>query len=97
MSKRILVVEDQPDNRQIIRDMLAPTDYEITEAEDGEQALAAVTKKRPDLILMGVQLPIMDGYEGTRQGQSCDGINSDHRHHLPRAGWGRTDSASGRM
>jgi CheY-like chemotaxis protein len=33
MSKRILVVEDQPDNRQIIRDMLAPTDYEITEAE----------------------------------------------------------------
>ena len=38
MSKRILVVEDQPDNRQIIRDMLAGTDYEITEAEDGEQA-----------------------------------------------------------
>ncbi len=67
MSKRILVVEDQPDNRQIIRDMLASTDYEITEAEDGEQALAAVAKKRPDLILMGVQLPIMDGYEVTRQ------------------------------
>jgi CheY-like chemotaxis protein len=35
MSKRILVVEDQADNRQIIRDMLAPTDYEITEGEDG--------------------------------------------------------------
>jgi CheY-like chemotaxis protein len=33
MSKRILVVDDQPDNRQIIRDMLAHTDYEITEAE----------------------------------------------------------------
>jgi two-component system cell cycle response regulator DivK len=67
MSKRILVVEDQPDNRQIIRDMLAGTDYEITEAEDGEQALAAVAKQRPDLILMGIQLPIMDGYEVTRQ------------------------------
>ena len=39
MSKRILVVEDQADNRQIIRDMLAATDYEITEAENGEQAL----------------------------------------------------------
>jgi CheY-like chemotaxis protein len=39
MSKRILVVEDQPDNRQIICDMLAPTDYEITEAESGEEAL----------------------------------------------------------
>jgi CheY-like chemotaxis protein len=67
MSKRILVVEDQPDNRQIIRDMLAGTDYEITEAEDGEQALTAVATRRPDLILMGVQLPIMDGYEVARQ------------------------------
>jgi CheY-like chemotaxis protein len=47
MSKRILVVEDQPDNRQIIRDMLAPTDYEITEAENGEEALAAIAKQRP--------------------------------------------------
>ena len=66
MSKRILVVEDQPDSRQIIRDMLAPTDYEITEAENGEEALAAVTKQRPDLILMDVQMPIMDGYTATR-------------------------------
>jgi len=67
MSKRILVVEDQEDNRQIVRDMLAGTDYEITEAEDGEQALAAIAKQRPDLILMGIQLPITDGYEVTRQ------------------------------
>jgi hypothetical protein len=67
MSKRILVVEDQPDNRQIIRDMLAPTGYEITEVENGEEALAAVAKQRPDLILMDIQLPVMDGYEATRQ------------------------------
>jgi two-component system, cell cycle response regulator DivK len=67
MSKRILVVEDQPDNRQIIRDMLAPTDWEITEAENGEEALAAIAKQRPDLILMDVQLPIMDGYAATRR------------------------------
>jgi two-component system cell cycle response regulator DivK len=65
MSKRILVVEDQPDNRQIIRDMLSPTDYEITEAENGEEALAAIAKQRPDLILMDIQLPIMDGYTAT--------------------------------
>src|SRR6516164_2917177 len=57
MSKRILVVEDQADTRQIIRDMLAPTDYEIIEAENGEQALAAIAKQRPDLILMDIQLP----------------------------------------
>ena len=65
MSKRILVVEDQPDNRQIIRDMLARTDYEIAEAENGEEALAAIAKQRPDLILMDIQLPIMDGYTAT--------------------------------
>ena len=67
MSKRILVMEDEKDNRQIIRDLLARTDYEITEAEDGEQALVAIAKQRLDLILMDIQLPIMDGYEVTRQ------------------------------
>jgi two-component system, cell cycle response regulator DivK len=66
MSKRILVVEDQVDNRKIIRDTLAGTDYEIIEAENGEEALAAIAKARPDLILMDIQLPIMDGYTATR-------------------------------
>jgi two-component system, cell cycle response regulator DivK len=42
MSKRILVVEDQEDNRQIIRDMLTFTDYEIVEAKSGEEATATV-------------------------------------------------------
>ena len=76
MSKRILVVEDQPDNRQIIRDMLAPTDYEITEAENGEQALAAIAKQRPDLILMDIQLPIMDGYTATSRIKSDPALRS---------------------
>ncbi len=67
MSKRILVVEDQEDDRQIIRDTLAGTDYEITEAEDGEHALAAVAKQRPDLILMEIQLPSIDGHETMRR------------------------------
>ena len=67
MTKRILVVEDQQDNRQILRDLLTSADYEMTEAENGEEALAAVAKQRPDLILMDIQLPIMDGYEATRR------------------------------
>lgn len=67
MSKRILLVEDQADNRKIIRDMLRATDYEITEAENGEEALAAIAKQSPDLILMDIQLPVMDGYAATRQ------------------------------
>ena len=67
MSKRILVVEDQEDNRQIVRDLLTANDFEMTEAENGEEALAAVVKDRPDLILMDIQLPVMDGYEATRR------------------------------
>jgi CheY-like chemotaxis protein len=49
MSKRILVVEGQKDNRQIIRDTLAGSDYQISEAEDGEQAL--VDRPRMDTSL----------------------------------------------
>ena len=66
MSKCILVVEDQEDNRQIIRDMLTATDYEIAEAESGEQALEVVAKQRPDLILMDIQLPEVSGLEVTQ-------------------------------
>jgi two-component system cell cycle response regulator DivK len=68
MTKRILVVEDQQDNRQIVRDLLIANDYELTEAEDGEEALLAVVRDRPDLILMDIQLPIMDGYDAPDQG-----------------------------
>ena len=67
MSKLILAVEDQEDNMQILRDLLTSAGYEIVEAENGEQAIAAVAKRRPDLILMDIQLPIMDGYEATRR------------------------------
>jgi two-component system cell cycle response regulator DivK len=67
MTKTILVVEDQEDNRQILRDLLGASDYEMVEAENGQEALDAVARKKPDLILMDIQLPIMDGYEATRR------------------------------
>jgi two-component system cell cycle response regulator DivK len=67
MSKRILVVEDQEDNMQILRDVLVSADYQVSEAQNGEEALAAVASQRPDLILMDIQLPVMDGYEATRR------------------------------
>ncbi len=67
MSKLILAVEDQEDNMQILRDLLTSAGYQIIEAENGKDALAAVTKRRPDLILMDIQIPIIDGYEVTRR------------------------------
>ena len=57
MTKRILVVEDQEDNRQILRDLLSNAGFEMIEAEDGQQALTQAAKHKPDLILMDIQLP----------------------------------------
>ena len=67
MSQRILVVEDQQDNRQILRDLLTSANFEVIEAADGETGLAAAAAQRPDLILMDIQLPGIDGYEATRR------------------------------
>jgi two-component system cell cycle response regulator DivK len=67
MSKRILVVEDQEENRQILRDLFSAIGHDIMEVEDGAAAVVAAKQYRPDLILMDIQLPIMDGYEATRR------------------------------
>jgi len=67
MSKRILVVEDHEDNRQILRDLLKSAGYEMVEAWDGDAALRAAASEKPDLILMDIDLPGINGYEATRR------------------------------
>jgi two-component system, cell cycle response regulator DivK len=67
MSKRILVVEDQEDNRRIVRDLLTSVGYEIVEAVTGEEGVSVAEAQAPDLILMDIQLPGIDGYEATRR------------------------------
>ncbi len=67
MSKVILVIEDQEDNRRIMRDLLTSVDYEIIEAMTAEDGVQSARTHQPDLILMDIQLPDFDGYEATRR------------------------------
>ena len=67
MAMRILIVEDQEDNRMIMRDVLSSAGYDLIEAVTGEDGVKLAHSERPDLILMDIQLPIIDGYEATRR------------------------------
>jgi two-component system cell cycle response regulator DivK len=67
MSKQILVVEDTENNRRILNDLLTRSGFDVIEAIDGEKGVAMAAEHRPDLILMDIQLPIIDGYEATRR------------------------------
>ena len=67
MTQRILVVEDQDDNRRIVRDLLTAHGYELLEAVTGIEGVAMAQAHVPDLILMDIQLPGLDGYEATRR------------------------------
>ena len=60
---RILIVDDSEANRDILSARLAPHGYELMQAADGEEALAAARQRAPDLILLDVMMPNMDGFE----------------------------------
>ena len=66
MSPRIMVVEDNPKNRKLIRDVLQYWGYEVLEASSGEDGIELATQGQPDLILMDLQLPGIDGHEALR-------------------------------
>ena len=74
MRRRILVVEDQSDNRQVMCDMLASAGYGVLEAVTGEQGLELAQAEGPDLILMDVKLPGLDGLEITRRIKSMPAL-----------------------
>ena len=76
MSKLILVIEDQEDNRRIMRDLLTSAGFEIIEALSGEEGVSAAESHRPALILMDIQLPDFDGYEATRRIKANPALSS---------------------
>ena len=67
MSKRILVVEDQEDLRGVLRTLLTGSGYSVAEAVDGCDGVSKARSERPNLILMDIQMPELDGYAATRQ------------------------------
>jgi CheY-like chemotaxis protein len=64
---RILLIEDNELNRDMLSRRLARKGYEVLLAEDGAAGVAMATAERPDLVLMDVSLPVMDGWEATRR------------------------------
>ena len=67
MAKRILVVEDDADNRRIVVKVLTVDGYEVLEATDGRSALATARKEHPDLIIMDLAMPGLDGWQAATQ------------------------------
>ena len=65
-AKKIVIVEDNPFNMELVHDILAIKGYEIYEAVNAEQGLEIITRIKPDLVLMDIQLPGMDGVEATK-------------------------------
>lgn len=73
--KKILVVEDNSINMRLIKMTLGNKGYSLFEATDGEEALAVVVKERPDLIIMDVRLPKVNGLEVTRRLRQTPGLS----------------------
>lgn len=70
----ILYIEDNPENRLLIKRILKAEGYQVLEARDAHQALQTLQDQRPDLILMDINLPEIDGYALTTQIKSIPGM-----------------------
>ncbi|HPX97315.1 MAG TPA: ATP-binding protein, partial [Thermotogota bacterium] len=64
---RILIVDDQKDNRELLRDLLEPIGFRVRTAQNGQEGLYLFERWFPNLILMDMRMPILDGYEATRK------------------------------
>jgi len=67
MDEKILYIEDNPGNRMLVRRILMVEDFNVIEAEDGPKGIELALSEHPELILMDMNLPDMDGYELTKR------------------------------
>jgi two-component system cell cycle response regulator DivK len=70
MSKRILVIEDSDINRRLMRDILLNHGFEVLEAVDGKEGIETARRERPDLILLDMQMPVMNGFDVLKEMRS---------------------------
>ena len=75
-NRRILVVEDNRDNMTLITDILEASDYIVITADDGQEGVSLAVSEQPNLILMDLSLPIMDGWTATREIKRNDAIKN---------------------
>ena len=73
---KILLVEDNEMNRDMLSRRLARRGYEVVIAEDGQQGVEMAVSENPDLILMDMSLPVLDGWEATKQLKASDEMRS---------------------
>jgi two-component system, cell cycle response regulator DivK len=73
MPKTVLIVEDYADTRTLMKYLLEGYGYQIIEAADGQEAVEKVRQQHPDLILMDLSLPVMDGFTATQTIRKFDG------------------------
>jgi len=72
MPRKLLIVEDNQDNRELAIKVLKNKGYEIIEAVDGEEAIEKAISEKPDLILLDISLPKLDGYEVAKRLKSME-------------------------
>ena len=75
MSKKVLIAEDYADTRSFMKFLVESYGYQVLEATDGQEAVETVQHEKPDLVLMDLAMPVMDGLAATRVIRGFDGMS----------------------
>jgi two-component system cell cycle response regulator DivK len=76
MTKKILYIEDNDQNFYLVNFIMSAKGYAVARGRDGREGIDRATQEKPDLILLDIQLPVMDGYETARELRKIPGVNT---------------------